>query len=548
MRFGQLKSRFAKPFRHLADLKFRHKLLVPSAVVVLATLVAIGVTWRISQHAAAEISRVETRHVPAVLLSQELEVRLAAIQRQLQDAGELEDVLALHAADDMHTQMSRLLDSTEASVLPEDRRAELKRALAAWYGAARAVALEHAQGKLSDPSPDILAKVAETQNTLQEDLALATSYARTETEMGFEAARELQRSSVLVGSGISLFAAIAAAALAFFMSLGLSRPIERLQTAAARIAAGDLTTSLTVDSRDEVGALAESFIQMTDRLRAIVTALRDSAAELSSAGGVLSTSTRSQTQMLELQAKGIAQTEATVRELEQTSSLAANRATAVLDVARRAAEFSESGRSSAAQGEVGLKSLREAVDAIVGQSTKLLDHAQQVGGIVATARDLASQSHVLSLNASIEAARAGDAGRGFAVVASEVRSLAEQSGQGAVRIGKIVTDILHAIRSTLSISEEGTRGMEGSLAQIRASGDSLHEIGGIVGETSAAAREIASAVQSQSADISRIATAMRELNSGMEETLGRIQALESATAELEAASGRMQAIVSGFKV
>jgi methyl-accepting chemotaxis protein len=548
VRFGQLKSRLARPFLRLGDLKFRHKLLVPPAVAVVATLVATVVTWNISQNAAAELSRVETRHVPAVLLAQDLEVRLSAIGRQLQDAGDLEDVSALDSADQMKEQMVLLLDSPEATVLAEDRRAVLKTELEAWYVVARDVALEHAKGKLVDPSPDVLAKLNETRVALQDDLGIETSFARAETEVGFEAARTLQRQSVIVGSAILLFAAIASALLAWIMSRGLSRPIERLQIAAARIAAGDLTIDLTVDSKDEVGALAESFIQMTDRLRAIVTALRDSAAELSSAGVVLSTSTRSQTQMLELQAKGIAQAEATVRELEQTSSIAANRATAVLEVARRAAEFSASGRSSAAQSEVGVKSLREGVDAIVGQSTKLLEHAQRVSGIVATARDLASQSHVLSLNASIEAARAGEAGRGFAVVAAEVRSLAEQSGQGAVQIGKIVNDILHAIRSTLTISEEGTRGMEGSLAQIRASGESLNEIGGIVGETSEAAREIASAVQSQSADISRIAAAMRELNEGMEETLGRIQALESATAELEGASGRMEAIVSEFKV
>lgn len=548
MRFGQLKPRFMTPFGHLTDLKFRHKLLVPSALAVVSTLLATAVTWQISQNAAEEISLVETRHLPAVLLAQELEVRVANIQRQLQEAGDANGALALQAADEMKTQMARLLESDDALVLAEDRRDAIRRGLDDWYGAERAVVLAHAQGQVADLSPEATAKVSERRNALQQDLALETSLARTETESGFEAARALQRRSVLVGSAILLFAAFASASIAFFMSRGLSRPIERLQTAAARIAAGDLTAEFAVESKDEVGALAESFVQMTARLRAIVTALRDSAAELTSAGAVLSTATRAQTQMLELQAQGIAQTEATVRELEQTSALAANRATAVLDVARRAAEFSESGLSSAAQSEVGLTSLREAVDAIVGQTTKLLDHAQQVGGIVATARDLASQSHVLSLNASIEAARAGDAGRGFAVVASEVRTLAEQSGQGAVRIGKIVNDILHAIRSTLSISEEGTRGMEGSLAQLRASGESLHEIGGIVGETSAAAREIASAVKSQSADISRIASAMRELNAGMEETLGRIHALESATADLEAASGRMEAIVSGFKV
>ncbi|HYG66170.1 MAG TPA: methyl-accepting chemotaxis protein, partial [Anaeromyxobacteraceae bacterium] len=450
MRLGQL-----NPFAWLTNLKFRHKLLIPGALAAVATLVAMAITWRISQSAAAELSRVETRHVPAVLLAQDLEVRLGAVARQLQEA-ELGAADALSTADDMKQQIVVVLDSSDAEVLAEDRRAVLKEELDAWYALAREAVAARAKGRGASPDPATVTLLNAARVRLQDDLAVETSFARSEAQLGFESARELQRRSVLVGSAILLLAALASGALAWFVSRGLSRPIERLQTAAARIAAGDLTIDLTVDSKDEVGALAESFLRMTERLRAIVTALRDSAAELSSAGVVLSTSTRSQTQMLEQQAKGIAQAEATIRELEQAASVAASRATAVLDVARRAAEFSESGRTSASQSEAGLRSLREAVDAIVGQSTKLLEHAQQVGGIVATARDLASQSHVLSLNASIEAARAGEAGRGFAVVAAEVRSLAEQSGQGAVTIGKIVNDILHAIRSTLTISEQGT--------------------------------------------------------------------------------------------
>lgn len=532
----------------LADLKFRHKLLLPSAVAVLATLVATGVTWRISRQAASELTYVEERHVPAMLLAQDLEVRLANLHRQLQDAATRKDPSAVDVADAMKEEFEHVLASPDGSAIAEDRRAALKNELEAWYVLARGVAIQGARGATEDPGSETTKSMGTRFDTLREDLAVETSLARSEMEVGFEGARKLQSRSVLVGSIILLLAALGSAALALWMSLGLSRPVERLQAAAARIADGDLTTDIAVHSRDEVGALAESFARMTERLRAIVTALRDSAAELSRASEVLTATTRAQTHMLEVQAKGISQTEATVRELEQSSSVAASRATAVLEVARRAAESSEEGRSSASEGAEGLKTIRASVDAIVGQSTRLLEHAQQVGDIVNTVRDLASQSHVLSLNASIEAARAGEAGRGFAVVASEVRSLAEQSGQGTVRIGRIVGDILQAIRSTLSISEEGTRGMEGSLSRIQASSESLREIGGIVGKTGEAAKEIATVIQSQSADISRIAAAMRDLNSGMEETLGRIQALERATGELQTASGRMESLVSGFKV
>ena len=123
--------------------------------------------------------------------------------------------------------------------------------------------------------------------------------------------------------------------------------------------------------------------------------------------------------------------------------------------------------------------------------------------MVETVRDLAAQSHVLSLNASLEAARAGEAGKGFAVVASEVRALADQSGKGADRIARIVRDIQAAIQTTLDQTTAGAASVEGSAARIRASGDSLRDLGGIVNETSGAAREIAGAVQQQSTGIAQ---------------------------------------------
>ena len=152
------------------------------------------------------------------------------------------------------------------------------------------------------------------------------------------------------------------------------------------------------------------------------------------------------------------------------------------------------------------------------------------------------------MNASIEAARAGEAGKGFGVVAAEVRALAEQSGQSAGRIAKIVEDIVGAVRATLETTESGTRGMEGSVAQIRASGESLREIGGIVRETSDAALQIATAVQQQSQGVAQIAGAMRELDRGMEETVARVQVLQGAARDLTAAAARISALADGFRV
>jgi methyl-accepting chemotaxis protein len=335
--------------------------------------------------------------------------------------------------------------------------------------------------------------------------------------------------------------------LGFWLARAASRPLEDLAEAARRIAQGDLRHDVSVESSDEVGLLAESFRTMVERLRAIVATLKQSSSELAGFAQELADQTRAQSALVERQAAGVTETSTSTRELEQTASLAASRAASVLEVAKRAAEMSEAGHGAAERSIEGIRQIQGTVESIVSQSGRLLEQTRQVGDIVETVRDLAAQSHVLSLNASIEAARAGEAGKSFAVVASEVRGLAEQSGQSATRIGKMVQDILAAIGATIETTEKGSKGVEGSAAQIRASGESLREIGGIVRETSDAALQIASAVQQQSTGIAQIAAAMQDLGKGMDESVTRIQVLDRSATELSRMAKGISQIAREFR-
>jgi methyl-accepting chemotaxis protein len=532
----------------LRGLSVRQKMVLPAVVGLVATLAATGVTLEISRRAAARLDRVERTDFPALQLAQDLEFRLQELQRQLQDAASAEDGSALDVADGMRDELVARLDADGARLLGADREAALRGAVEGYYALARATTWRLIRQESGEGLVDDLRAMTARYKLLREELAADTARARAATKEGFEEARGRQRTSILAGAVFLLSAAVAAAAVAWWLAARTARPLQALNAVALRIAEGDLTHPIEVDSGDEIGALAASFGTMVARLREIVGTLKGSAQDLAGAAQRLSDVTQTQSASVEQQAAGVAETSTTTRELEQTSSVAASRAASVLDVARRAADMSEAGQSAAERSVEGIRQIQSSVESIVGQSTRLLDQARQVGDIVETVRDLATQSHVLSLNASIEAARAGEAGRGFAVVAAEVRALAEQSGQSAARIGRIVQDILGAIQTTLEMTEKGNRGMEGSIAQIRASGDSLRDIGGIVRETSDAAMQIASAVQQQSAGIGQIATAMRHIDKGMEESVSRIQTLEDSALQVAETATRISNIANGFQV
>lgn len=531
-----------------ATLKFRHKMVLPAAAVMAASLVAAAVTFGLSRQAALELTRVEREHAPALEVSRDLEELLGRLQRQLQDSASAEDLGGLEVADGVHTDMGRRIQAAQQAGLEPAHAARLHDQVDEYFRLARGATERLIRRERGEATTTAVQAMSGRYVALRGELAERTTAARAAMASGFEAARRLQGRSTALGALIMLLAAFGALGLSWWMAAGLSRPLEALHLASLRIAEGDLTVPIEVTSEDEVGALAGAFLGMSRRLREIIATLRASSTDLSTAAVELEQLTRAQTALLERQATGVAQTSTTTRELEQTSTMASSRATAVLEVARRAADFSAEGQDSAERSVEGIRQIQDSVGRIVSQGTLLLDQAKTIGDVVETVKDLATQSHVLSLNASIEAVRAGEAGKGFAVVATEVRALAEQSGQAAARIGKTVQEILAAIQATLDLTERSRTGMEGSLDAIRASGKSLSQIGAIVRETSDAALQIATAVQQQSTGVGQIAGAMRDLDAGMEETVARIQGLEQAAAHLKVTSGRISEIVSGFRV
>jgi methyl-accepting chemotaxis protein len=555
----------------LPSLTVRNKMLIPAGAAVLSTFLATGVTLGLSERAASELQRVQAKVFPTYQFYGYLRDALKEDHLLLLNVGDSEDFTRIDAPDDLRASVGEHIQKDGAAVMTPEAAEKLRAEFEAFYDADRAVATMRIQNEIRKKK--ILAQAAgETKliDLMQTPAGRAQNAALSEVETRYgafydrlsdlakgssealvaalEEAKAKQRQGIWIGVAILLVSASLSFVLSFWLSSRTARPLHALSEVALRIADGDLTQEIHAESDDEIGVLARSFQRMSRRLREIVGTLKTTSSELAISAERLSDHTRAQSALLERQASGVAETSTTTRELEQTSSVAASRAASVLEVAKRAAEMSEQGRAAAERSAEELRRIQGSVDSIVSQSTGLLEQTRQVGDIVETVKDLATQSHVLSLNASIEAARAGEAGKSFAVVAQEVRALAEQSGQSAGRIARMVQDILSAVQSTRETTEKGSAGMSGSLDQIRASGDSLRQIGDIVREQSDAALHIASAVQQQSTGIGQIALAMRDLDKGMEETIGRIRSLELSAQQVAETATRISGIAAEFTV
>jgi methyl-accepting chemotaxis protein len=536
----------------------RSKMLLPAAIAIVGSLLATGATIAMSRQAARNLALATGVDFPALQLYQDVRRQTESLHTELRVAAATGDADRVDMADGIRDEAVRLLRDDGPGVIGQALAGKFASDIEEYYTLARtdtlaqAVATARARkggaktGEAIAPEPS--EAVSRLFNKLIGRIDTEAHAGREIIENRFTEVVQQQKSSVAVGFVAALAAALLSAVLAWWLSGRTVRPLRALSELTTRIAAGDLTQEVPVLGGDEVGVLADGFRQMLFRLREIVSMLKAASHELASAAERLGGATRAQSSMLALQASGVAETGVATRQLEQSSAAAAQRAASVLEVARRAAELSQAGHSSAERSAEELKKMQESIDGIVGQSERLLDQARQIGPIVESVRDLAAQSHVLSLNASLEAVRAGDAGRGFSVVAKEVRGLAEQSGNEAARIGRLVSDILGAVQTTRDTTAAGSVAMAGSLAQVRASGESLRDIGPILQETGEAIEQIATAVREQSTGIGQIAAAMRDINKGMEDTVVQIHTLEESAASVASTAQRIFAIAGEFAV
>ncbi|MCP3061817.1 methyl-accepting chemotaxis protein [Myxococcus sp. K38C18041901] len=504
-----------------------HKItLAPVVVALFFALLSMGYTIPRLRHAFEEQGHEMSMAVPTALASAMADLLRNREQQEVQptlDAVAREGALAYVA----------LLDARGALVAVSGPHASILR--------------EHVEGLAVSKEGTPL----EAQGVELLDMAAQVSGGLGSVHVGFNRTDARGRIEGVLGSMqmVLLVVLVVLMGAAWVLSRRMVAPLVSLTEAVRRIAEhGDLREPVHVSTRDEVGELALAVGILVGKLKDLLHQLHSSTELLSDSVIGLNESASEQNQMVSRQAAAVQETQVTAQEIRQTALLASNSAQSVIEVAERAEALGRTGEEAVAASIDGLVDLRSQVEQITERIMSLGERTQQIGGITETVKDLADQSHLLAVNAAIEAARSGEHGKGFAVVAREIRALADQSIRATNQVRKILNDIGEAIAGTVQITAEGTQRMEAGLAQARASGDTLRELTTIVQDSTASARQIAQTVNQQATGIEQIFTAVNELNAVMGDTVNRISSTNESAVSLKMLSERVAEVVRAYRV
>jgi methyl-accepting chemotaxis protein len=305
---------------------------------------------------------------------------------------------------------------------------------------------------------------------------------------------------------VFLITLLLAAAGAFGITRTITGPIRQAVDHAEAIAAGDLNRPILLADKSETGKLLQSMSDMSTKLSAIIHDVREGSSAVASAAAQVSASSQSLSQGTSEQAASVEETSASLEQMNASITQNAENSRKVEAVAEKGARAAE--ESGAA--------VEETVNAM-----------KQIAAKISVIEDIAYQTNLLALNAAIEAARAGDQGRGFAVVAVEVRKLAERSQLAAKEISDLASN---------------------SVAVAVRSGKLLADLVPAIRRTAELVQEVTAASAEQSSGVTQINRAMSQVDSVTQRNASSAEELSSTAEELAAQSEQLQQLMTFFNV
>ncbi|MFD4838561.1 methyl-accepting chemotaxis protein [Achromobacter sp. NPDC058515] len=539
----------------MKNLTLRQRILASFLVILAIMALMVVVDYRRLLHIEAEVDMINNDAVPGIYYSTSIRASWFAGFVVVQDAfntgSEQERRLALEALPRNDKLLDEHIEFYRRTIGRQDDRRmfdefqsqlqDYKRIRAEILAPAMLGDTQRAQARIqADLRPafykgrDTLAKMVAENKQLADDSAVSIQRAVNTAEVG-----------MLVSLALAIAAAIVCGIL---LMRAIANPMRVIVTTLESTGGGDLTRRLTLARKDEFNAIETGFNGMLDELTGLVGKTQRSAVQVATSVTEIAATSKQQQATASEVAATTTEIGATSREISATSRELVRTMTEVSGAAEQTALLAGSGQVGLARMEDTMRNVVGAAGTVNAKLAILNEKAGNITQVVTTITKVADQTNLLSLNAAIEAEKAGEYGRGFVVVATEIRRLADQTAVATYDIEQMVREIQSSVSAGVmgmdKFSEEVRRGM----ADMQQVGDQLSQIIQQVQTLAPRVHMVNEGMQAQATGAEQINQALQQLSDAAQQTVESLRQSSLAIEELTLVANDLRSGVSRFKV
>jgi methyl-accepting chemotaxis protein WspA len=319
---------------------------------------------------------------------------------------------------------------------------------------------------------------------------------------------------------------------------GIIRPtgnlLQRVQEMAG--GAGDLTARVVIDTRDEIGQLGEGINALIGKIHTIVCKVRQTSVQLLSATAQIAATARQQENTMQGLSSSTTEIAASVREISATAKDLSSTMGEVSQRAELAASLARAGRARLGETETAMQQLTQATGSVSSKLGVIREKADSINMVVTTITKVADQTNLLSINAAIEAEKAGEYGRGFLVVAREIRRLADQTAVATLDIENMVRQMQEAVSA-------GVMQMDKFSEEVRSAVGRIGQINAQTGQIIEEVQTLSSRFQLVNEGVCNQSVGAAQINDAMVQVSGGAQQMRASLEEFHRAAGHLRSSV-----
>ena len=352
-----------------------------------------------------------------------------------------------------------------------------------------------------------------------------------------------QRNAII---GLSIAIVVCVTITALLVARSISNPIRTASRVARQVASGDLRADVGLTSNDETGALLVAIQTMTNDLRGLIGRIQVSSVTLNATATVIQTTSNNQQHIVAEYGAATNESVAAVKEITGTSHELSKTMTEVNALASSTGIKAAEGRADLQGMDSTMRTLETSTASIGTKLTTISEKASNINMVITTMVKVADQTNILSINAAIEAEKAGDYGLGFLVVAREISRLADQTAHASLDIERMVKEMQSSVTSGVQEMKIFTEQVQGGVREIGTLSEKLGEIISAVEGITGRFGMVTEGMYAQSQGAEQIRDAMVRLVDGAARTAESLNDSNRATVELRGAVAELKEEVSRF--